>query len=257
MSFIAVSAGVAVAGGIYSIGKGISQNSQASKIEAANQRPTYQIPDEFKQNQVMAAHMAQTGMPQQQYDNSLNNINRNQAGGLYAMGRNANMGSLTSLVRAGNDATNNLDANDAAQRQNNQRYSIEQNGIMGNQELAAQQYNKFDKYTENFNKAQALRGAASDNINNGVNSASGMAMGLASTYKVGAKTDPGAIKTVLPGATLSPGSLNPALKTQANPVGFNNMDRNGMPWGPQWNPFGGQQGYQKQTYPMVQNNNGF
>jgi len=124
--------------------------------------------------------MAQVGLPQQQYNNQQNAILRNQAGGIQTLGRSANVGSgVASLVRASNDADNTLNAQDAAARQQNQRFYIGQNGVLGQQKLAQQQYNKFDKYTENFNRAQGLRGAANANIQNGVNGASGMVMGLA------------------------------------------------------------------------------
>lgn len=180
MSFIGVSAGIGAVSLGAGIIKGIGQNKKASAIEKANARPTYQIPDEYKQNLAIANHMAQTGLPQQQYNNQLNAINRNQAGGIQALGRSQNpTGSIASIVRAGNDANNNLNAQDAQVRQQNQLVVINQNSAMANQKLAQQQYNKFDRYTENFNQAQAYRGAANQSIQNGINSAAGMAGGLA------------------------------------------------------------------------------
>lgn len=183
---MAVSAGVgalSLGTGIY---KSIKQGSEANAIDKANPRPTYAIPDEFKQNQAMAAQMARIGLPQQQYNNQQNAIQRNQAGGLSALATSNNPGGgIASIVRAGNDANNSLNSEDAATRQNNQRYAIEQNGVLGNQELAQQQYNDFDKYTENFNRAQALRGAANTNLNNGINSAAGIATSLAAQQNGG------------------------------------------------------------------------
>lgn len=164
----AVSA-VPILGGVV---RGISQNNKASEIEKNNVRPTYQIPDEYTQNLQIAKHMAQIGLPQQQYNNQLNAINRNQASGVQALGRSQNpTGSVASIVRAGNDASNQLNAQDSQARQQNQFGVINQNAAMGNQKLAQQQYNKFDKYTENFNQAQAYRGAANQNFNNASNSA--------------------------------------------------------------------------------------
>lgn len=181
MSFVAISAGVGVASLGISIGKSISQNKKASAIEKANSRPTYQIPEEYKQNLAIANHMAQIGLPQQRYNNQLNAINRNQASGIQALGRSQNpSGSIASIVRAGNDANNNLNAQDAQVKQQNQLGLINQNAAMGNQKLAQQQYNNFDRYTEKFNQAQAYRGAANQNMQNGLNSAASMAGGLAS-----------------------------------------------------------------------------
>lgn len=153
-----------IVGGIV---RGIDQNKKASQIEKNNVRPTYQIPDEYKQNLTIANHMAQIGLPQQQYNNQLNAINRNQASGIQALGRSQNpTGSIASIVRAGNDANNQLNAQDAQARQQNIFGVINQNAAMANQKLAQQQYNNFDKYTENFNQAQAYRGAANQNFNN-------------------------------------------------------------------------------------------
>lgn len=181
MSFLITTAVIAGGSLAYGIGKGISQNKQASNIEKNNVRPTYQIPKEYQDNVNMARQMAQIGLPQEQYNNQVNNINRNQAGGFQTLSRSANPGAgVASVVRAGNDATNNLNAQDAAARQNNQRFFIGQNGVLGQQELAKQQYDKFDKYTEQFNKAAALRGSANQNIQNGINGASSMVGGLAS-----------------------------------------------------------------------------
>lgn len=179
MSFLITAAVVGGASTVYGIGKGISQSAQANKIDKNNPRPVYDIPDEYKQNQSLAKQMAQVGLPQQQYNNQLNAIGRNQAAGIQTLGRSANPGSgVASVVRASNDASNNLNAQDAAARQQNQRFFIGQNGVLGQQKLAQQQYNKFDKYTEQFNKSAALRGAANQNIQNGVNGAVGMATNL-------------------------------------------------------------------------------
>lgn len=172
---------VPIVGGIV---RGIGQNNKANDIEKNNARPTYQIPDEYNQNLAIANHMAQTGIPQQQYQNQLNAINRNQAAGVQALGRSQNpTGSIASIVRAGNDAANQLNAQDAMAQQNNQRFAMGQRGMLGQQRLAQQQYNKFDKYTENFNQAAALRGAANQNFNNASNGifqlgAAGISSGL-------------------------------------------------------------------------------
>jgi len=176
MSFIAVSAGVGAASLGYSVYKGIHQGAQANAINKSNPRPNYNIPDEYKQNVLMAQNMARIGLPSQQYNNQRNAINQNQAGAVSALGNSANPGAnLASIVRAGDNVTGNLNAQDAQARLQNQRYAIGQNAQLGQQELAQQQYNKFDKYTEQFNKAAALQGASNQNIQNGINGAANLA----------------------------------------------------------------------------------
>lgn len=179
MSFVAVSAGI----GAVSLGSGLirgaNQNAKAGEIERNNPRPTYTIPEEFKQNLAIAENMAKVGLPQQQYNNALNNIQRNQAGALTTLSRSANPAAgLATLLRGSNAATMNLDAQDAAARQANERLAMQNRGILGQQRLEEQQYNKFDKYSENFNQAQAYRGAANQNINNAFNGAAQLAGGL-------------------------------------------------------------------------------
>lgn len=218
MSFLITTAVIAGGSLAYGIGKGISQNKQASNIEKNNVRPTYQIPKEYQDNVNMARQMAQIGLPQEQYNNQVNNINRNQAGGFQTLSRSANPGAgVASVVRAGNDATNNLNAQDAAARQNNQRFFIGQNGVLGQQGLAKQQYDKFDKYTEQFNKAAALRGAANQNIQNGINGAASAAMGLA-TLENGGQNPSGYTSGQVNGTPDLPSAVSGSPSYQRQPV---------------------------------------
>jgi len=113
----------------------------------------------------MAENMARTGLPQEQYNNQLNNIQRNQAGALGSFGRRGGAtGSLASIVRAGNDATNNLVSQDAQARMQNQRFAFGQRGIMGQQRLAKWDWDKRQKYQENAQAASALQSAGRQNM---------------------------------------------------------------------------------------------
>ena len=144
---------------------GIVQASKGRKLAKANVRPQYEIPKEFQQNVAMAENMARTGLPQEQYNNQLNNIQRNQAGALGSFGRRGGAtGSLASIVRAGNDATNNLVSQDAQARMQNQRFAFGQRGIMGQQRLAKWDWDKRQKYQENAQAASALQSAGRQNM---------------------------------------------------------------------------------------------
>jgi len=155
------------AAAIPSVVKGISgafQMFKGNKLAKNNTRPTYEIPQEFKDNLAMAENMAQVGLPQQQYNTSLNNINRNQAGALGVLSRSANAGAgLAGLLRQTNSATMNLDAQDASARLNNQRFAMGQRGVLGQQQLAKQSWDKMQRYQENANAAAALKGAGMQN----------------------------------------------------------------------------------------------
>jgi hypothetical protein len=179
MSFVAVSAGIGAASLGYGIYKDVSQTKQANDIAANNPRPTYQIPQEYRDNVAMAKQMAQIGLPQQQYNNQINGINQNNASAISALNGSANPGAnLASILRGSNAAIGNLNAQDASARTANQKYAIGLNAQLGGQQLAKQQYDKFDKYTENFNQEQALKGAANQNLQNSVNGASQLAGSL-------------------------------------------------------------------------------
>ncbi|MCW3111366.1 MAG: hypothetical protein JWQ09_5872 [Segetibacter sp.] len=149
---------------------GISQKHQANQIEKNNIRPVQSVDPAYQQNVNQATQMAQEGMPSQQYNNSLNNIGRNQSGGLMALGRSANPSAgIASIVRAGNDATNSLDAQSAGMRNQNILNLMRQRNILSQQRQNAFDYNNKDKYSENLAKSQAYLGAGNQNINSGLN----------------------------------------------------------------------------------------
>jgi hypothetical protein len=164
-----IAGGIAGVGALGKIAYGAIQNHQANKIDEANIRPVETVQPEYEQNVRTAEQMAQQGIPQQSYNNQVNAINRNQAGALMTLGRSANPGAnLASIVRAGNDANNNLNAEDAMQRNRNTLALIQQRGILAQQKQNTFNYNYKDKYSENLAKSQALRGAETQNISGGL-----------------------------------------------------------------------------------------
>lgn len=239
MSFVAVSAGIGAVSLGVGVVKGISASKQANALQ--NQpRPTYQIPQEYKDNLAIAKNMAQIGLPQQQYNNQLNSINQNQAGAIGALSNSANPGGgLASIIRAGNDATGRLNAADAGARMANQKYAIGVAGQLGNQKLQQQQYNQFDRYSEDFNRAQALRGASNSDWQNAVNGASSVAGGLASTYGGGLGYSKGATSGGNWGSDLT---QNPNFNYGATPdfkgLGYGNLTgAPAIPYGTNWKGF--------------------
>lgn len=170
MTALAIGAGAALVGTGLKAYEGFHQEHEANEIQKNLKDPVYAIPPEFAQNREIARQMAQQGLPQAVINNQTNAINQNQAGAVGALSNSANPGAnLASIVRAGDQAKGNLDAEDAQARENNQRYFIQQNAALGGQELAKQQNDVFDKYTRNFNQMQAYRGAGMQNVNSAVN----------------------------------------------------------------------------------------
>lgn len=210
MSVLAIGAGTAVVGTGMKLYSGLHQQSQANKIDANNPRPDYVIPQEYYDNVNMARNMAQVGLPQQQYNNQLNNINTNQAGAIQSLSNSANPGAnLASIVRGGDAATNTLNAQDAQARDANQRVYMQQLGVLAQQKLAQQQSDKFDKYTEQFNKAAALRGAGMQNVNSAANGLSQLGTTIAGNY------------LGIPTSSKTMGDVNGASDLSAQGVGIN------------------------------------
>lgn len=162
------------------MGQGIGQGIKGKKLAKQNVRPNYQIPGEFQQNLAIAENMGRVGLPSQQYNQAQQNFQRNQSGALRQFGRMGNPRGLAGIVRAGNDATMGLDVADAQARMANQRSAMGFRGQMGQQQLAKQQWDKFQKYGENADAAAALMGAGRQNVMGGLSELSQvgqMAMG--------------------------------------------------------------------------------
>lgn len=159
--------GLAIAG-LGALGKmtsGLFQGMKARRIERNNVRPIQQVQSEYFKNVADAEQMARIGMPQQQYNQGLQNIQRNQSGVLGALSRSANPNAgLQSLLRASNDATMNLDVQNALQRNQNRRGLMQQRGILAGQKQNAFDWNEKSKYLAKVAEAQALRGAGAQNL---------------------------------------------------------------------------------------------
>lgn len=147
-------------GGLLGIGKG---NRRAKN----NNFPVEQVNPLLQKNVAIAENMARTGLPQEQYNNQLNNISRNQAGALMSFGRRAgNTGSLASIVRAGNDATNNLVSQDARARMNNERFAFGQRAQLAGEQNRVWDWNNRQRYIQNANSNAQQIGAGKQNVMN-------------------------------------------------------------------------------------------
>lgn len=167
-----IAAGAAVgAGALYKGITGAVQNSQASAIEKNNIRPTQYVDPAYQENVNTAQQMAQQGIPQAVIDNQMNSINQNQGQAISSLNNSANPGAgLASVVRAGDNATANLNAQQAAARNKNTLALIQQRGILAGAKQNAWNYNYADKYSEQLAKSQALRGAGMQNEAGAANS---------------------------------------------------------------------------------------
>ncbi len=115
-----------------------------------------------------------------------------------------------------------MDASDAAARDNNQRFFINQNAQVGNQQLAKQQNDVFDKYTRDFNQVQAYRGAAQDNFNNAVSGAQGLGMTVLNGQSGGASAG---------GSGQQWGGMGPYKPQGYAPPGYMTVGNPSVNWG--------------------------
>lgn len=198
--------------------QGIFQGIKGKKMAKANVRPTYQIPKEFAQNLAIAENMGRVGMPQQQYTQGLQNIQRNQSAGLRQIGRMGRGGSVAGLARAGMDAGVNLDVADANARLANQRAAMGYRGVMGQQQLAKQQWDKFGKYQEDAAAAEALMGAGRQNVMGGLSDLANV--GLMGMSEGGFGVGGGKKATTSPGLARQAAAFNPQqyLKGRGMPM---------------------------------------
>lgn len=153
------------------------QGRRARKIEKNNPFVTEQVNPLLQQNVAEAENMARVGMPQEQFNNRLNLIQRGISGALSRFGRNGgSTGSLASIVRAGNDATADLVADDVREKQQNRRFLFGQRGILANEQKNVWDYNNKQKYAENAASIAQQIGAGKQNAFGALNDMTQLAM---------------------------------------------------------------------------------
>jgi len=129
-----------------------------------NVRPVAQVNENYLKNVALAESMGRTGLPQEQYNRSFQNIGRNQSVALNSLSRSANPAAgLQGLLRASNDATMGLDAQDANARMQNQRFSFGQRANLAQDQQRVWNWNKRDKYNEEASAAAQQIGSGKSN----------------------------------------------------------------------------------------------
>lgn len=156
---------IAAAGSFVKGATGLAQMIAARKMDKKNPFPMEDVNSLLVENAENAKNMARVGMPGQQYRNSVNNISKNQAGGIRALARSANPSAgLTSMVRAGNDAAISLDVADANMRTGNQRFAMGQNQVLAQEQNRVFNWNKREKFMQMLAKSEAMKGAGMRNL---------------------------------------------------------------------------------------------
>ena len=159
------------AGGLLSTGIGLIQRGQANRWLKNNQQPIEALPTEIKRNQQLAEIRANTGLPSEQYNNAMKNIQRQQLMSLRAagqMGGGKALGILGGINEQGNNAVGDLDARDAAMRVNNEGQLINVNNNVANWKSQLFDRNVRQKWMRQYEQMMGQQGAGNQNLVGGI-----------------------------------------------------------------------------------------
>lgn len=175
MSMAVIGVSAAVAGGLTSVGVGLSQKSKGKKLlKQIGDSPTQSIPTEVLQNQKMAQLRANTGLPSEQYNAAMKNLQRNQM--IALRGSQDRRGGLSLVGRsqqAIDDGTLNLDVANANARMQNERTLYGINNQVGNWRDRVWQNNMKNVWDRKYQYGQGLLGAGNQNLTTGINQIAG------------------------------------------------------------------------------------
>lgn len=159
MSYVA--AGVAAATATYQIGSAIYKNRKAKKALEEG----YKIPEEAKQNLSDAQRQALEGLPAEQQQQYLENIQQAQAVSLDAIqDRRGGLVGAAGVQASATEGYKDLLAMESQARVANQRQLMQQRDVMAGYKDLEWKTNVFDPATEQRKQAQANVGAAMQNI---------------------------------------------------------------------------------------------
>lgn len=159
------------AGGLLSAGIGLIQRGQANRWLKRNPEQVETMPSEIRENQNLARLRANTGMPSEQYNNAMKNIQRQQLlalRGASSMGGGKALSILGGLNQQGNDAVTNVDAQDAQMRVSNEGQLMNANSNVANWESQLFDRNVRQKWLRQWEQMQGQLGSGNQNLVGGV-----------------------------------------------------------------------------------------
>lgn len=153
---------------------GLHQYYKGKKMRKNNKRPTYEIPEEVKQNLSQAQNMALQGLPEEQKQQYLSNLQRGSAQALSSSSsRGGGLAGIANINQQQNDAYGNMLSMDSQARFQNQGVLMGQRQNMADYRDQAFQVNKMNPYYEKEAEALAMQGAGQQNIGNSFQIAQG------------------------------------------------------------------------------------
>lgn len=164
---VAGNIGAGLSGAISGI-TGYFQKKKGNQILKDNPRPTEEIPQDVLENQQMARQMANEGLPSEQYQQAQKNIQRQQATALNAsQDRRGALATVGAIQQGTNDATGNLDAENANARRQNQLNLMNVNNTVAGWRDKTWQWNQQQRYIQAYNTGNALVGIGNSNMTKG------------------------------------------------------------------------------------------
>lgn len=159
-----IGAGAGLLGSIF----GIGQSIRARAIEKSNIRPFATVNANIAQNAAIANNMAQVGLPNQQYNQALQQQNQNLSSVLGTIGRNGRSANIAGILRQANLATQNLNVQDAVTRRQNQQIAMAQNQDLAQEQQRVWNWNFANPYLQRLQQVNQLRNAGTQNIFGGL-----------------------------------------------------------------------------------------
>ena len=162
-------------GGVVSLFTGASQKRKGREmLKQIGDSPTESVPDEIVQNQKLATLRANTGLPSQQYNQAMKNIQRQQMMALNkANDRRGGLLTIAGNQQAANDALGKLDVADAVARINNEKTLMSVNNTLGGWKDKVWKNNVLDKWNRKYQYAQSLVGSGNMNFTGGLDRIAG------------------------------------------------------------------------------------
>jgi len=176
MSWVAVGvAGVSLVGGL--ISSGAQKRKAKNQLDQLNKnQPVEALPNEVTQNQELATLRSNTGLPSEQYNQAMKNIQRQQMASLKAASdRKMGLGLISSLDDNANTAIGNLDAANAKARLQNQNQLMGINNQVANWKKGIFDRNVRQVWNRNYDYSMGLLGQGNQNQANVINSSVGLA----------------------------------------------------------------------------------
>jgi len=163
------------AGGLINLGVGISQRHKGKKmLKDLGEAPIETIPNEVLQNQKMAQLRANTGLPSEQYNSAMKNLQRNQMMALRAgQDRRGGLALVGGSQQGLDDSTLKLDVANANARMQNERTLYGINNQVGSWRDKVWQNNVNNPYMRKYQYANSLLGAGNQNATTGVDQIAG------------------------------------------------------------------------------------